>query len=150
MTNYLFKLALSKWKQIKFQFLSVYSWKILFIIRKDVFLYSGENCNNYILYTVTKQNVQMRFLFQLFWRLWEYFLLHFVLYNADFFFSPGYLIEFLIKTMGEKAIGQLESMRATERLVITHAHKFNTIMSWWVRLQFPIQQSHLMSLQTKG
>lgn len=115
--NYL-KLVLGEWKQIKFQFLSVYSWKILFIIKREMFLHSGENCNNSILYAVTKQNVHLYFLFKmstvLKTSLWEHSLLYFVLYNADLFLSLSLsfffisrLFNILIKTMGEKAIGQL-------------------------------------------
>lgn len=114
MTNYLFKLALGEQKQIKFQFLSVYSWEILFIIRKEMFLYSGENCNNYVSYAMTKQNVQLYFLFKMSTlpktSLGEHFLLCFVLSNADLLVAVVFsLVRFLIKTMGEKAIGQLAS-----------------------------------------
>lgn len=44
MTNYLFMLALGEWKQIKFLFLPMYFREVLFIIRKEMFLRSGENC----------------------------------------------------------------------------------------------------------
>lgn len=90
MTNYLFRLALGEWKQIKFQFLFVYFWNILFIIRREMFLHSGENCNNYILYAVTKQNSQLCFLFKmstlLKTSLWEHILLYFFFYIKLTFF----------------------------------------------------------------
>lgn len=65
MMNYLFKLALGECKQIKFQFPSVYSWKVLFIITKEMFLHSIYNRYNFLLYAVTNWNVKLCFLFKM-------------------------------------------------------------------------------------